>query len=203
MEKISDKICCFILKDLEVSQERTEIIQFGITRIIEDIPKAIGIALVGILLHILKEMLIVTIILALYKTFTGGVHCKTNLACFIHSVLFYIAVIYSAKMIPTHYEFELFLVFLNYVFALYCIFTYVPADVPEIPKVNIKLRKTLKIKSLVVLNLIYIITLLFVKEVYVQKIIMYSVFYIDLMTIRTVYRLFKCDYGFEVYLEQQ
>ena len=125
----------FLLKD-ENDPERREILCFGITRILEDIPKTIGIFLTGLILGIVKEMLVVSAILIGYKTFVGGLHVKTNFACFIYSLLFYLVIIYTAQFIV--FESILYLYICLFIFAVYCILVYAPADVPEIPKVNEK-----------------------------------------------------------------
>ncbi|MBR5227802.1 MAG: accessory gene regulator B family protein [Clostridia bacterium] len=203
LDKVSNKVLCFLTGNNELDEEKREILLFGIKRIIEDIPKTIGLVLIGFILNILYEMLIVTVILTLYKTFVGGVHAKTNFMCFISSTVFYLAIIYSAKYIITAGITRFFLLSIDYIFATYCIWVYVPADVPEIPKVNKELRKSTKIKAFIVLNLIYITTLLIIKDLYIQRLIMYSVFYINLMTTRTMYKLFKNEYGFEVYIPEQ
>jgi len=203
VDKISNKILYFLVNKSDIDDERKEILLFGITRIVEDIPKTIGIILIGILLNIIFEMIVVTVIISLYKTFVGGVHAKTNFGCFICSVIFYIAIIYLAKFVIINGNIRILFISLNYIFAIYCILTYVPADVPEMPKVDKRLRRNLKTKSFVMLNLIFLITYLFVKDLYVQRIIGYSLFFINLMTTRTIYKLFKNDYGHEVYIPDE
>lgn len=202
IDKISKKILS-VLSTNNDSEERKEILLFGITRIVEDIPKTIGIILIGIVLNILKEMVVVTIVLMFYKTFVGGVHAKTNLGCFIYSAAFYLVIIYSAKYLVFVENYKILTYILIYIFAMYCILVYAPADVPEIPKVNVGLRKTLKIKSIVMLNLIYIVSLLFIKNISYQTIIIYSVFYISIMTTRTMYKIFKAEYGYETYVPDE
>lgn len=199
IEKISQKITTYLLKDTIADAERKEVLLFGVTRIVEDIPKTIGIVLIGIALNILKEMLIVTAVIALYKSFVGGVHAKTNLGCFLSSVVFYLATIYCSKFIVLENEMYILALILNYIFALYCIWVYVPADVPEIPKINSKLRKRTKIKAVIMLNVIYLIALLVIKDGITQSLVMFSIFSINLMTTRTMYKLFKNEYGYEVY----
>ena len=176
---------------------------FGITRIIEDIPKTIGIIIIGVLLGILKEMAIVTLVIMVYKTLTGGVHAKTNWGCFVYSVLFYLAIIYSAKYLVVTTVYKYYIYALIYIFSVYTILVYVPADVPEIPKVNIKLRNTLKIKSFIALNAVYLITLVLLENVIIQNLVIYSIFFISLMTTRTVYKLFSTEYGFETYVPDE
>lgn len=202
IDRISKKILNLI-SNSEQTNEQKEILLFGITRIVEDIPKTIGIILIGILLGIIKEIAIVTVVILLYKTLTGGVHAKTNWGCFIYSVVFYLAIIYTAKWLILTDINKYGIYVIIYIFSLYTIFVYVPADVPEIPKVNLQLRKTLKIKSIIMLNLIYVFTLFLIRDVLIQNLIIYSVFYIDIMTTRTIYNLFRAEYGFETYVPDE
>lgn len=202
IEKISNKILELISNNNQTEQEK-EILLFGITRIVEDIPKTIGLIIIGIILGIIKEMLIVTIIIMLYKTFTGGVHAKTNWGCFAYSLIFYLLIIYSAKYLILAGIAKYSIYAIIYIFSMYTIFVYVPADVPEIPKVNLKLRKQLKIKSIVMLNLIYLLSLVLIKDVIIQNLIIYSVLFIGIMTTRTIYNLFKAEYGFETYVPDE
>lgn len=202
IDKISNKILQAISNENQTEEEK-EILLFGITRIVEDIPKTIGIIIIGLILGIIKEMLIVTLVIMVYKTLTGGVHAKTNWGCFAYSVIFYLAIIYTAQFLVLTGISKYSIYAIIYIFSLYTIFVYVPADVPEIPKVNTKLRKGLKIKSIIMLNLIYVITLFFIKDVIMQNLIIYSVLYIGIMTTRTVYNLFKAEYGFETYIPDE
>lgn len=202
LDKISRKILEYVSTDKH-TEEQKEVLLFGITRIVEDIPKTIGIILIGIILNILKEMLIVTLVIAVYKTFVGGVHAKTNWGCFLSSVAFYLVTIYSSKYLYVPGHESIYIYILIYIFAIYTILVYVPADVPEIPKVNEKLRKALKIKSIVMLNVIYIITFVLIKDIHIQMLIIYSIFYISLMTTRSIYKLFKNEYGYETYIPDE
>lgn len=202
IEKLSNKILNLLICE-EKSEEEKEILLFGITRIVEDIPKAVGIILIGILLGIIKQMLVVTIVIACYKTFTGGVHAKTNWGCFIYSVLFYLIIIYLAKYVILYDLSRIGMYILIYIFSIYTIIVYAPADVPEIPKVDITIRKTLKIKSFISLNLIYIVTIFFINNILIQNLILYTVLFIGIMTTRSVYKLFKSEYGYETYIPDE
>ena len=201
-----DKISNWLLDKVvsgNKSEEEKEILLFGITRIVEDIPKAIGIIIISTLLGILKEVAIVTVVLMLYKTMTGGVHAKTNLGCFLYSLLFYLVIVYTSKFLVLTGVNKVGVYTIIYIFCMYTIFVYVPADVPEIPKVNIKLRRALKIKAIIVLNAIYIVGLIIIKDNIIQNLIIYSAFYISLMTTRTIYKLFRNQYGYETYIPDE
>lgn len=188
-----------ITKDLDKSEEEKEIIFFGITRILEDIPKAFLIFVAGVLLNLIYKILIVTVIILLYKTFVGGMHLKTNITCFIYSLGFYLITIYSAFLINYLNINICILEISNYIFSIYIILKYAPADVENIPKFNLKLRRTLKIKSFISLNLIYIF-ILFLKFNFITDIlkiiVISSIFYINLATTKTFYEIFNVKYGF-------
>ena len=202
VENISNKILQ-LLSNSEQNEQEREILLFGITRIVEDIPKTIGIILIGLALGIIKEMAIVTLVIMLYKTFVGGVHARTNWGCFIYSVIFYLAIIYTSKFLVLTGVVKYSIYAIIYIFSIYTIIIYAPADVPEIPKVDAKLRRKIKIQSFIILNIIYITTLLIVKDMTVQNLIIYSVLYIGIMTTRTIYNLFKAQYGYETYIPDE
>ena len=202
IDKISKKILVLLSNDKKTEEEK-EILLFGITRIVEDIPKTIGIILIGLLLGIIKEMLVVTIVMALYKSFAGGVHAKSNIGCFIYSLAFYLIIIYMSKYLVFTGINKYGVYTLMYIFAIYVTYVYIPADVPEIPKVNVKLRKEMKLKAIISLNLMYVITILVIQDVLVQNLIIYTIFLINVMTTRTIYNLFKAEYGFETYIPDE
>lgn len=202
IERISNKILKLLVNENSNKQDK-EILLFGITRIVEDIPKTIGIVLIGLILGIIKEIIVVTLVMMLYKTFVGGVHAKTNMGCFIYSVLFYLVTIYSAKYLCFNGYIQNVINILVYIFAVYTIVVYAPADVPEIPKVDENLRRTLKTKSMISLNLIYMISIFIINNQELRMLIIYSVFYISVMTTRTIYRLFKAEYGYECYIPDE
>lgn len=202
INKISKRILAIISNDHHTEQDK-EILLFGITRIVEDIPKTIGIILIGLLLGIIQEIIVVTIILILYKTFLGGVHAKTNMGCFLYSVLFYLITIYSSKYILFTNNNQIGIYILIYIFAVYTIIVYAPADVPEIPKINEDLRKSLKIKSVVALNLIYLVSFIIINNSNLRVLILYTVFFTSIMTTRTMYKLFKNEYGYESYIPDE
>ena len=98
LDRISNMILCKITTQDTADQEK-EVLLFGITRIIEDIPKTIGIIAIALILGIIKEIVIITLVCIAYKTFVGGVHAKTNWGCFIYSTIFYLLITYSTKYI--------------------------------------------------------------------------------------------------------
>lgn len=202
VEKISNSILN-ILSDKDDSEEQKEILLFGITRIVEDIPKYIGMIIICLLLGVLKEFAIVMGVTMIYKTFTGGVHLHTNIGCFIGSMLSMLSCIYLPMLLVKITSLIIpFYVFV-YIFSIYVILVYVPADVPEIPIINKGRRKRDKIMSFIVLNLLYILCLVVINNPVYVVIVLVTILNIDIMTTRTIYKLFKNEYGYETYVPDE
>jgi len=202
IEKIS-RIILNIVSKKEDSEEQKEVMLFGITRIVEDIPKYVILITLAILFGVIKDLALCMAVIVAYKTFTGGAHLHTNIGCLIATVVSMIVCIYVPRVLI---EFESILIpfyIFVYIFSLYVIWVYVPADVPEIPVINEKRRKRDKIMSLVVLNLLYLIAFFVVKNPLYVAIIMVTILCVDMMTTRTIYKLFKSEYGYENYVPDE
>lgn len=203
IDKISKKILSMLSSE-EDSEEQREILLFGITRIVEDIPKYIAIIIICSFLGIIKEFCLVMLVTMLYKTFTGGVHLHTNIGCFIGSIVYVLGSIYIPKLLMLGQTNILLIVTIfTYIFSLYVIWVHVPADVPEIPIINEKRRKRDKIMSIVMLNLLYIIAFVVIKNLLYSITIITTILFIDIMTTRIVYKIFKNQYGYECYVPDE
>ena len=202
IEKISKKILDILVDENETNEQK-EILLFGITRIVEDIPKYLAMLLICILLGKLKAFCIVMLVTMAYKTFTGGVHLHTNIGCFIGSTISILSCIYIPEYIARFRKFTIPIIAFTYIFSIYIILTYVPADVPEIPIINKGRRKRDKIMSFIILNILFLIAILLVKNLIYKYIIVITILNIDLMTTRTVYTLLKNKYGYENYVPDE
>lgn len=202
IEKISTKILNILSNENDDETQR-EILLFGITRIVEDVPKYIAIIIICAALGVLKEFALFMLVTIMYKTFTGGVHLHTNIGCFVVTIISTLMCIYLPKfMVEFQSMLTPFYIFV-YIFSLYIIWIYVPADVPEIPVINEKRRKRDKILSLVMLNVLFLVSFIFLDSAVSICIVMMTILEIDLMTTRTFYRLFKNEYGYETYIPDE
>ena len=202
IEKISKKILN-ILSDENDDETQKEILLFGITRIVEDVPKYIAIIIICAILGVLKEFALFMLVTMMYKTFTGGVHLHTNIGCFIVTIISTLMCIYLPKIMVQVESILIPIYIFVYIFSLYVIWVYVPADVPEIPVINERRRKRDKIMSLIMINLLFIISFVFLDSLVNVCIVMMTILEIDLMTTRTFYKLFKNEYGYETYIPDE
>ncbi len=206
LDKISKKIVEKLKKkDPEIKGDREEVVLFGITRIVEDIPKFIGTILICYFLGVLKELAIVFIINAIFKPFIGGAHARTNLTCFFATITYFLTIIYSSKIFVFNFYITTLIQILLFIFGMYIIAKYVPADTEEIPIINkeqrSKLQKTAYILFILFNGIAFVANLLNVNFVYTNYLI-YTMFYINLMTIKPVYNIFGCKYGFLEYTKE-
>lgn len=192
VEKMSGYIVDNLLyKNEKPTSDEREIMMFGITRILEDIPKYVMIFLIAFFLDILKDVGIVLIVTILYKSFLGGAHANGNIKCFIYSLITFITPSFIARYIeiPNLVMFELAII-IN-IFSLYTIIKYAPSDTNEVPILNEKKRFIMRLLSFISLLLINI-SLFFIKDIVIQKIVFITIFYSSLMSTNLAYKLLKC-----------
>jgi accessory gene regulator protein AgrB len=91
IEKISNYIVDNVLLTNESPDEDyREVMCFGVTRILEDIPKFASIFFMCYLLGVINQFFVVLAITLTYKAFVGGAHARTNIGCFLISIRYYI-----------------------------------------------------------------------------------------------------------------
>lgn len=195
IEKMSNYILDnFLYKNEKVEGDEREIMLFGITRIIEDVPKYTIIFLIAYFCNILHYVGIVLAITILYKSFVGGVHARTNIGCLISSIIYFLAPVFLAKYININiYLFSA----IALIVSLFVIWKIAPADTEEIPILKKEKRKKLKLIGLVSLFVILAFNILEIQDRYIQNIILLTILYIDISTTKPVYKLYRCKYSYE------
>ena len=198
IEKMSNYILDnMLIKDEKVSNDERETLLFGVTRILEDIPKYTFIIILCAVLKILPELGVAFLTTLCYKLFIGGAHAKTNAECFVYSTLYFILPILFAKyiVVPNIVSYVIYTVV--FIFSLYVILKIAPADTDQIPIINKDLRKNLRLGAFISIILIYLFTLIFLKNIEFRNIIIYIILLIDIMATKPMYKFLKCKYSYE------
>lgn len=196
IEKMSEYIVNnILLVDEHPDEDQKDVMLFGVTRILEDIPKFICIFFMCYFLNVLKELSIVFIVTVCYKIFIGGAHARTNLQCFIISSTYFILPIMLAKYVD--YNINIFYVVhaITILYSIYVIIKIAPADTEEIPIINKNKRKKLKVLGSISLAIISVVTMFFVNNMIYMRIIVYTILLINIFTMPLAYRLLKCKLG--------
>lgn len=197
-----DKVSNYILDNVLYKNEKIEgdsrdIMLFGITRIVEDVPKYIAIIIISLMLKILDLVAFAFLVNILYKGFVGGAHARTNIGCFICSTLYFIIPVISSKFIHLSNVVLNALYLVNILLSVYVIIKIAPADTEEIPIINKKKRKQKKIFAFISLILIYCFSYLVIKQTILKSIIIYMLILINVFCTKPIYKLFRCKYSHE------
>lgn len=162
VNKLSNKCLNFIKDNTSISKEDLEKIHYGIQVILLTISKDILLFTTAYLLGILKYTIIAVIVFGILRTFASGVHASSTLQCIIFGYTFFLGNVY----LSLNLSLNTILKSIIFAISLILIILYAPADTEERPLVSKKSRRILKIKSIIVVIVFYISTLLIKTDVY-------------------------------------
>ena len=198
-----DKICTFLTNKIrkempEIDDERAEIIMYGLQNIIGEIPKIFLIFIVAYALGILKLTLYSFLVIAPYRSFSGGLHMKTHISCIIYTLSLYCGTALLGKYIVISGIAKYIIGISCWIFGMIMIKLYAPADTENVPILRKKERRQKQIMSYIVLT-IEIIIALTINNPSITTIILIGDFVQTIMITRLAYKLTDNKYGHEVY----
>ena len=201
-----EKFCNFIIKKMkkkmpDMTDEKAEIILYGLQLIIGEMPKMILLFGLSFLLGIGWYMVFAYIAIIPYRTVSGGFHLHTHLGCIISTIVFFYGDIIISKYLILNDIQKYILVALSLVFGLLMISMYAPADTEEVPIISKKERKTKKILSYIILIITLSISLLIQNQV-LSNILIIGTILQSISISRIAYMLTKNKYGHELYEKQ-
>lgn len=198
-----DKICEFLTNKIrkempEIDDERAEVINYGLQNIVGEIPKifiTLGIALI---LGIFDLTLIAFLVMMPYKAFSGGFHLKTHLGCIICTTVFYCGTAFLSKYIIFGEMVKYILTFLVWIFGMWMIKLYAPADTENVPILQKKVRRKKQVLSYVALTIGLVVAVI-IPNKDVSNILIFGNLFQTLSITKFVYKITKNKYGYEVY----
>lgn len=198
VERISNYLIENVICKGEIlSDDEKEILNFGVTRIVEDVPKYIIMFAIAAYTNTLMELALVFIIMIVYKSFIGGAHARTNLICLISSNIIFFTPIVISKIVDINNIVLNVMYVIVAIVSLLVIYYIAPADTEEIPILNSKKRKKIKLQALISLIVICAISILFLNNATIKEIILFTILIIDICATKPIYRLYKCKYSYE------
>ncbi|WP_143314605.1 accessory gene regulator B family protein [Clostridium sp. HBUAS56017] len=165
-DKLTKKLTNFIGETLSKSDEDLEKIEYGIKVIFLNLFKMIILFSTAYILGVFKYTLIALIIFAIFRTFASGAHANSSLQCIILNYVLFLGNVYVSMYFPLN---KLY-ISLIFIISLILTYFYAPADTADRPLVSKKLRKSLKIKSLLVVIFFYIICMIIKNDIYMNLI---------------------------------
>ncbi len=201
-----EKICNSILikmreKMPDITDEKAEIILYGLQLLIGEMPKMFLLFGLSFLLGIGWYMVFAYIAVVPYKAVSGGFHLHSHLGCIVSTIAFFYGNILISKFLVLDNIQKYILIGLSLVFGILMISMYAPADTEEVPIISKKERKTKKILSYVMLTLTLVVAL-FVPDKMMSNILIIGSIFQSISISRLAYKITKNKYGHEVYEKQ-
>lgn len=198
-----DKICTFLTDKIrkempEVDDQRAEIIMYGLQNIIGEFPKIIIILLIAYLLGIFKLTLISILLIAPYRCFSGGVHMKTHMGCIIYTLILYSGTALLGRYIIITGITKYIIAFITWIFCMFMIKLYAPADTENVPILRKKDRRQKQIFSYIILTIELAIAIL-INNTTISGIIIFGDMIQTLTITRLAYNITDNKYGHEIY----
>ena len=204
IEKICNWLTGKIRKNIpEITDERAEVINYGLQLVIGEIPKTFIMLLIAYSLGILKLSIISFLIIIPYRTFSGGFHLKTHIGCILGTTLFYCGNVMLSKLIILEPIIVKQLVVLSvWIFSMIMIKLYAPADTENVPIINQKTRNLKKLMSYITMTFT-LIPSLFITNSTISNMLIFGVLIQTLAITRLIYILTKNKYGYEEYYKNE
>lgn len=191
-EKFSTRVTSYIKNTLpNKTEEDLEIIKYGVELLFMNFTKLPIILLVGYALGVFKLTVYAMIIFAFIRRFAAGIHARKSYTCLASTMLVIFGPMYLSL------NFKLNIIFKAVIFCICFIvyFKYSPADTEEKPYLNKMLRKKLKVKSLVVITLYFLFSLIFNKNIFVSNILIHFIWIEGILILPLTYKIFKRRYN--------
>ncbi|BCZ47855.1 putative AgrB-like protein [Clostridium gelidum] len=183
--KLSEKCLNFIKNNTPILEEDLEKLYYGLQVIMMDTSKTILLLTTAYLLGVLKYTFIAFISFATLRRFASGVHANSTLQCVIINYILFLGNVY----LSLNFSINILVQSIIFIISFILVFIYAPGDTEERPLVSKKLRKRLKITSLTIIIIFYIIILLIKNNIY-TNLITYSILEASLIITPIAYKLF-------------
>ena len=196
-----DKICDYLTRKIkkkipEMDKEREEVINYGLHLVLGEIPKNFILLFLAYLLGVFGLTLLTLIAVSAYRMASGGFHLKTHIGCMCATSVFYMgtAMLSKAVIFESVYIKYTFVAFI-WVFSMFMIKLYAPADTEYVPILRKKERRMKKILSYLTMTLTLTIGLL-IKDSTISNIFIFITLAQTIAITRFIYKLSGCRYGY-------
>ena len=198
-----DTICTFLTNRIrkempEIDDEKAEVINYGLQNIVGEIPKIFLLFIISYILGMFKEVLFMFIVLLPYRGASGGFHLKTHLGCIILTTTFYCGNVLLSQNVVLDDITKYILIGIAWIFGMFMIKLYAPADTENVPILSKKERKNKQMIAYITYS-IGMIAALLIQDNVISNIVLFGNLLQTLTITKLAYRLTKNKYGYEVY----
>lgn len=148
INKIANKMASKIGKELSLSNEKQEIIEYGAISLLSQLLGIILILIAASILNIVRESIVVTLCSMLLRKYSGGAHCSSPIRCGLLSTIVVPLLVYLGKYIYT-FQAPIYIIIVVSleILSIIIFYLYAPKDSPSKPIKNKDKIKKFKIKS--------------------------------------------------------
>lgn len=198
-----DKFCEYLTnkirnENLEIDDERAEVIKYGLQIMIGEVPKLFIMAAIAWILGVFKWTLLSFILMLPYRMYSGGFHLKTHIGCIIGTSLMYTGNAFLSQQFQIPMIFKLVFAIVLWVFSILMIHLYAPADTEDVPVVSKKERRKRKNISYIIMTTM-LITGVIIKNNTISNMLLIGVLLQTVSITRFAYKITKNKYGHEEY----
>ncbi|QEK11243.1 accessory regulator AgrB [Crassaminicella thermophila] len=160
IERVSNNIAGKIAATLKLDKEQEAVLAYGAFGLLETILAIILVLVFGKIFGVLLEAIIISFVSAIFRKYSGGAHATSPNRCAAIGVIVSVGLGIFVNKISINIFSLLIFGLLTFFIVLYITVKYAPVDTPNKPIKKLERRKKLKIKSLIILFLFLIITLI-------------------------------------------
>lgn len=172
------------------NQDDQDRIRYGLEIIYITLTKLFAILFTSLIFGTLRETIIFCLFATELRTFSYGIHAKKSWHCYVSSLIVFVLFPYIVISFNLTYIAKIIIS----VFTIISMALFAPADTHKRPIVNSKMRKTLKIKSLVITSL-YILIIFISNYNKINNLIMLSMMAQSIVINPITYKIFKLPYN--------
>ena len=201
IDAICNKITSRIRASMpEIDDERAEIINYGLQLMLGEIPKTLILLLIAYICGVLEWTILVVLLVTPYRIVSGGAHCTTHIECIIATSLFYTGNAFLSTHIVLDKPVQYIITTLVWMFGIYAITRYAPADTVAVPILKKKERRIKKILSYIIMTAMLVVSLI-IQNTIISNILLFATFLQTFALTRTMYKIARNKYGYEEYIK--
>ena len=185
-EFLTEKIINRFEKHMDLTQVERDKLYYGVISVLMNIIKGIIILSIAIYFGIFKEILIMTVIVAMIRLTSAGLHAKSNLMCTLTTLITYI----GGTLLSIHYPVEFNIAFMICIGLTILVFIYSPADTENRPIIGKEKRKKLKFQTLVMAIIILAVSLLILNTTIIN-LTMFAMLFQTISILPCTYKILK------------
>ncbi|MBK1813741.1 accessory gene regulator B family protein [Clostridium sp. YIM B02505] len=189
-EKLSIACTQFIKNNIDIPDINLKKVEYGIQVIIINFIKLSLILIISFIFKVTNYIAVALISFGALRIFSCGLHADSNFKCNITNIILFFGNIYLSSTLNLVHISKVIIIILSLVLLV----LYSPADTEDRPLLSKKLRRKLKLFSIISATILGLISIYYINNIY-SSIIILSIFEAALLTTPIMYRIFKKQYN--------